>query len=375
MAEGDKSAPLRNLPDPFPGFGRIGPRDSNEQEQIPLPPSPDGHDDEEEEVAGEIAVEVEVEGKGEEEEEEEEDINPWSSEEPSSLSGYASNSLSSLGQPIPSHCPFALCHQARGGSTSSTGPPPFASSHAGKGTSTRKSHETRSAGNIETASSSPSGGSPTLAASPTSSVPSTQDVARDMPMPPCHPAAGRQRVNAPRRHQALSPLHQRAVLRPHGHDKHSRGTVSSCIRASDWKSYTGLTARTTAHPAWDSLRPMGHRSLEARGREDSVGLPSLPSSQPSPRASLHGSCNGGSTSLARISGAFHPRSHSRNTSLGSTLSLRRRREFALMMPCPTLTTLLELQTTMQHTPGSGPMGLRSNNTTGCCECLNQATTG
>jgi hypothetical protein len=192
MAEGDKSAPLKNLPDPFPGFGRIGPRDSNEQEQIPLPPSPavleesaDGHDDEEEEVEGDIAVEVdvEVEGKGEEEEEEE-DINPWSSEEPSSFSGHASNSLSSLGQPIPSHYPFALCHQARGGSMPSTGSPPFASSHAGKSTSTRESHETRSTGNIETAFSSPSGGSPTLAASPTLSVPSAQDVVRDMPMPP-----------------------------------------------------------------------------------------------------------------------------------------------------------------------------------------------
>ena len=34
MTEGDKNAPLRNFPYPFPGFG---PRDSNEQEQIPFP--------------------------------------------------------------------------------------------------------------------------------------------------------------------------------------------------------------------------------------------------------------------------------------------------------------------------------------------------
>jgi hypothetical protein len=37
MAEGDKNAPVKNIPYPFPGFG---PRDSSEQEQIPFPPSP-----------------------------------------------------------------------------------------------------------------------------------------------------------------------------------------------------------------------------------------------------------------------------------------------------------------------------------------------
>jgi hypothetical protein len=35
MTEGEKNAPLKNLPYPFPGFGL---RDSNEQEQIPFPP-------------------------------------------------------------------------------------------------------------------------------------------------------------------------------------------------------------------------------------------------------------------------------------------------------------------------------------------------
>jgi hypothetical protein len=34
MTEGEKNAPLTNLPYPFPGFGS---RDSNEQEQIPFP--------------------------------------------------------------------------------------------------------------------------------------------------------------------------------------------------------------------------------------------------------------------------------------------------------------------------------------------------
>jgi hypothetical protein len=196
MAEGEKNAPLKNLPYPFPGFG---PRDSNEQEQIRFPPSPavpegsaGGCDEEEEEIEieGDIVVEVEDEDGGEEEVEE--DFNPWSSEEPSSFSGRASNSLSSLGQPIPSRYPFAFRHPARGGSMSSTGSPPFAFSRAtatpqSKSTSTRESHETRSTGNMETASSSPSG-STTSAVSPSSSVPSTQDV-RGMPMPPRHPAA------------------------------------------------------------------------------------------------------------------------------------------------------------------------------------------
>ena len=63
------------------------------------------------EVEGDIAVEVK-DDKEKEEEEEEEDINPHSSEEPSSFSGHASNLLSSLGQPIPSHYSFVFCHLA-----------------------------------------------------------------------------------------------------------------------------------------------------------------------------------------------------------------------------------------------------------------------
>jgi hypothetical protein len=113
IAEGEKNAPLKNLPYPFLGFG---PRDSSEQEQIPFPSSPavpeesvGGHDDDEVEVEveGDIVVEVEDDA-GEEEEEEEEEINPRSSDELSSFSGRASNSLSSLGQLIPGCYPFAF---------------------------------------------------------------------------------------------------------------------------------------------------------------------------------------------------------------------------------------------------------------------------
>jgi hypothetical protein len=276
IAESEKSTPLKNLPYPFPGFG---PRDSGEQEQIPFPPSPvvpeestGGHDDEEEEVEveGDIVVEVEDEG---EEEEEEEDLNPRSSEEPSSFSGCASNSLSSLGQPIPSRYPFAFRHPARGGSISSTGSPPFAFSRAtatpqSKSTSTRKSHETRGTGNVETASLSPSGGSPTSAVSPTSSVPSPQDV-RGMPMPPRHPAVagGRQRPSTAPSPVSPTPTGGLTATRPRqtfeGHCRQLRHSIGSeVLQESD---------REDERPP-RSGQPSPDGSLEAREREDSVGL-------------------------------------------------------------------------------------------------------
>jgi hypothetical protein len=65
-------------------------------------------------------------------------------------------------------------------------------------------------------------------------------------------------ANAPRRHQVLFPLHQRAVLRPRCHDKRSRDTVGSCVIALARKCYRNLTARTYAHPARDILHLMAH---------------------------------------------------------------------------------------------------------------------
>ena len=197
MVEGDNNAPLKDLPYPFPGSST---RDSNDHEQVSFPHSPavpgesaGGHGDDEEdgEIEGDIVIEVEDEG--EEEEEVGEDFNPRSSEEPSSFSGRASNSLSSLGQPIHSRFLFTFRHPARGSSMSSTGSPPFAFSRTtatpqSESTSSCESHETRSTGNVETTPSSPSGGSPRSAVSPSSSVPSPQDV-RGIPMPSRHPAA------------------------------------------------------------------------------------------------------------------------------------------------------------------------------------------
>ena len=78
-----------------------------------LEESAGSHDNDEEEGEGDIIIEVK-DDKGEEEEGEEGEINPRSSEEPSSFSGRASNSLSSLGQPIPSRYPFALRHRPEG---------------------------------------------------------------------------------------------------------------------------------------------------------------------------------------------------------------------------------------------------------------------
>ncbi len=315
LAEGGKNAPLKNLPYPFPGFG---PRESSEQEQIPFPPSPavpdedregehDNEEGEEEEaVEGDIVVEV----GGEEEVEEE--VNPHSSEEPSSFSGRASNSLSSLGHPIPSRYPFAFRHPARGGSMSSTGSPPFAFSRAtatpqSKSTSTR---ESRSTGNAETtsASSSPSGGSPV--------APSPQDQARSMPMPPRHPAAsagGRQRPATAPSPASPSPAGGLTATRPRQTFEQPRRH----LRPDSAGSEQLLESDREDDRASRSGQPSPDGSLEAREREDSVGLLSAPSSQPSPRASVFGSRNGSATSLARISGAFRPRSRSRNTSSGS----------------------------------------------------------
>ena len=114
MAEGDKNAPLKNLLYRFAGFS---PQDSNEQEQIPFAPSPSvpeestgGCDDDDNEVEGEGGIVVRAEDEGDKEEE---DLNPRSSEEPSSFSGRAFNSLSSLGQPIPTWYRFAFRHPSQ----------------------------------------------------------------------------------------------------------------------------------------------------------------------------------------------------------------------------------------------------------------------
>jgi hypothetical protein len=124
-------------------------------------------------------------------------------------------------------------------------------------------------------------GSPVSVGTPNSSAPSLQDLVRGMPMPPRHPAAGASGC-------------QRA------------GTVSIPVSLTPVGALT--TTRPRQQPASRSGQPSPDDSLEAREREDSVGLlsPSPPSS--SPRVSFLGSRsrNGSAASLARISGAFTP---------------------------------------------------------------------
>jgi len=135
-----------------------------------------------------------------------------------------------------------------------------------------------------------------------------------MPMPPRHPAAGggRQRPSTAPNPVSPTPTGGLTATRPRQtfeeHRRQMRESMGSEVlqesdREDDRASRSG--------------QPSPDGSLEAREREDSVGLLSPPSSQPSPRTSVFGSRNGSSTSLARISGAFRSRSRSRNTSSGS----------------------------------------------------------
>ncbi len=141
-----------------------------------------------------------------------------------------------------------------------------------------------------------------------SHVPSPQDV-RGMPVRPHHPATGagsRQRPSTAPSSISPSPAGSLAATRPwqtFGSEVSYQGLVPESDREDDRPSHSG-------QPSPDGL-------LEPREREDSVGLLSPPSSQPSPIASVFGSRNGGATSLARITGAFRSRSRSWNTSSGS----------------------------------------------------------
>ena len=76
--------------------------------------------------------------------------------------------------------------------------------------------------------------------------------------------------NAPRQHQILSPLHQRAVLPPRGHDKCSKGIIDIGILSP---SQNIGSPGSEVLPEFDrSEQPLPDGSLEARKREDSVGL-------------------------------------------------------------------------------------------------------
>ncbi len=136
-----------------------------------------------------------------------------------------------------------------------------------------------------------------------------------MPMRPHHPAAGAGSRQCPSTApSSISPslAGSLTATRPRqtfeGHHRQLCQSIGSEVvpesdREDDQPSHSG-------QPPPDGL-------LEPREREDSVGLLSPPSSQLSPIASIFGSCNGGATSLAQITSAFHSRSRSWNTSSGS----------------------------------------------------------
>jgi hypothetical protein len=154
--EGGK-APLKNLLYPFPGFGQQESGEQEEQTPFPLLPGlPDQGEGEEHNGKGEesqegvivvMVEEEEEEEEGDEEEGEEgEETQHCMSGEPSSFPGHASNLLSSLCQPIPSHYLFTFHHPLCRGSVSSMGLPPFAFSHPtatshSKGTLIHVSHD------------------------------------------------------------------------------------------------------------------------------------------------------------------------------------------------------------------------------------------
>jgi hypothetical protein len=257
--QGEKNAPLKNLPYPFPGFG---PRDNSEQEQIPFPPSPavpeesaGGHNDEEEDEGGTV---VEVEDDGEEEEEEEEEIIR-------SIPGQARNhhrspavhptafrALASL-FPAATHSHFvtlpegAACHPRAHLPSPSRVPLRHHRARAPQPASRRR--------RIAQAMRRQRPLLHHLLVAPPLRPSLPLRLCRALRMYaacPCPHAIQLPQVaaNAPRQHQVLFPLHQRAVFRPGGHDKRSRGTVGSCVIALARKSYRSLTARMTAHPAF-----------------------------------------------------------------------------------------------------------------------------
>ncbi|KAI0263628.1 hypothetical protein BC834DRAFT_844491 [Gloeopeniophorella convolvens] len=287
--EGNGRAPY-----PFTGFGA---RESGEQEQIPFPPSPglpdegSQHEEEEEEEEEEEALE-----EAEEEEEEEEERQPRTSEDPSSFSGRASNSLSSLGQPLPPRYPFTF-RRAPSSSAGSPPPPAFARhTPQSKSTSTRASRTSRSTGNAEsTTTTDESAGSPVSPAGSASPSPGMP-----MPMPPRHPAARRARagtvpVPGPGPVPASPASPSPPARRPRAARMSFRESMSSAA---------GATLPESDRESERQPSPDG--SLEAREREDSLGLLSA---HPSPR--------GSAVSLARLSGAWRSRSRHTSSSSGS----------------------------------------------------------
>ncbi|KAI0065128.1 hypothetical protein BV25DRAFT_1836476 [Artomyces pyxidatus] len=299
-------------PYPFPGFGPK--KSDSDLEQIPFPPSPGLPDEDAEETPEDEEVDDD-DDDDEYEEVEEEEAEPRTSGEPSSFSGRASNSLSSLGQPVPSRYPFHFRHPGRGGSMSSTNSPgaishitPQSKSTSTHTHSTRNSKSTRSTGNGESSDSPMSMGSSSAASPP------------GMPMPPRHPTSGAQR----RQRAGTVPMPSSptpAVGAPIGfaYTRARRRTESgtdmepSILYESDGEGVVGpLALETASRTGGTTPDPEGSQegSQEALEREDHVGLLSAGPSPTGSSTALRNR-NGSAVSLSRLSNG----SRSRTTSI------------------------------------------------------------
>jgi hypothetical protein len=164
-------------------------------------------------------------------------------------------------------------YPARGGNIEDRHPSPSQFSHAtatpqSKRTSTHQSHETCSTGNVErTTASSSSPDAPVSAVSPTSSVQSPKDVTHT-PTPSSYRRWPPTSLDSTK---SCLNLHQRAVLRPRGHEATTnvRGAPSAAV-SEHWaapprKSYWSLTED-------DRASRLGQPRLMVHSRRRTRGL-------------------------------------------------------------------------------------------------------
>ncbi|KAJ3772517.1 hypothetical protein FB446DRAFT_48638 [Lentinula raphanica] len=300
------SAPLMKLPYPFTASGAA--QVSSDDEKIPFPPSPSVQSFKESSSGTKSrskgdsgTTEEEEEEDGDEEEEEVDSGAQTTSEEPSSGSGRASNSMSSLGHPVSSRYPFQFRHPTRGASYSSGVPSHATPPSNGHSIASRFSQNTRSTGNRES----------TDSHSPRSHYTSGSDAASPtsmsgLPMPPRHPQQyqGRGRARAgtvPVPSVQSSPSidfpARRTRVRGRTSDPYHASSPepalwSSDLEHDDLEDLSHIEDSRVEDSIMDSRiedsimeQPEPEGSQEAAEGEDVVGLLS-PSGVPSPRTSL-----------------------------------------------------------------------------------------
>jgi hypothetical protein len=148
-----------------------------------------------------------------------------------------------------------------------------------------------------------------------SSAPSLQEHVCGMPMPPCHPTtsmsghqcAGSIPVSLTLVGGLIAMSPQQQAFEEYCQHLHMSIVGSEPVPELDCEDDCLLHS---GQPSPDGL-------LKAGEHKDTVGLLFPPSSQPSPRASLPGSCNGSTALLTRISSAFRSHSHLWHMSSGS----------------------------------------------------------